>query len=83
MNAINVQKTDFTPEKIQLEFKEVLADPDADYEDLNNRLAQFDRPTLERILEQRGDMDRVEISAITVSAIAASIGGAISVTGLT
>ncbi|KST63850.1 hypothetical protein BC008_15455 [Mastigocoleus testarum BC008] len=61
---LNTPKVDFTPEKIQLEFKEVLADPDADYEHLNNRLAQFDRPTLERILEQRKDMDRVEISAI-------------------
>lgn len=61
---LNTPKADFTPEKIQLDFKEVLADPDADYEHLNNRLSQFDRLTLERILEQRGDMDRVEISAI-------------------
>ncbi|MDJ0695882.1 MFS transporter [Mastigocoleus sp. MO_188.B34] len=61
---LTTPKADFSPEKIQLEFKEVLADPDADYQCLSNRLAQFDRPTLERILEQRKDMDRVEISAI-------------------
>ncbi|MEO1375376.1 MAG: MFS transporter [Cyanobacteria bacterium J06635_10] len=61
---LNSPKANFTPEKIQLEFKELLADPDADYEHLSNRLAQFDRPTLERILEQRRDMDRVQVSAI-------------------
>ena len=61
---LSTPKTDFTPEKIQLEFKQVLANPDADYEHLSNRLTQFDRPTLERILEQRGDMNRVEISAL-------------------
>ncbi len=60
----NTPKADLTPEKIHLEFKEVLADPDGDYEDLSTRLAQFDRPTWERILAQRGDMDGVEISAI-------------------
>ncbi|MEM9923293.1 MAG: MFS transporter [Cyanobacteria bacterium P01_D01_bin.50] len=61
---LNSPKANFTPEKIQLEFKELLADPDADYGHLSNRLAQLDRPTLERILEQRRDMDRVQVSAI-------------------
>ena len=54
----------FTPEKIQLEFKPILEDFDASYEQLSNRLAVLDRPTLERMLELRGDMDAVQISAI-------------------
>lgn len=61
---LNTPNSEFTPEKIQLEFKEILADPDTDYEHLSNRLAQFDRPTLERLLEQRRDMDKIQISAI-------------------
>ena len=31
---------------------------------LSTRLATLDRPTLERMLELRGDMDAIEISAI-------------------
>lgn len=53
-----------TPEKIQLEFKPILEDFDASYEQLNNRLKVLDRPTLERMLELRGDMNEFAISAI-------------------
>ena len=54
----------FTPEKIQIEFKPILEDFDASYEELTTRLAVLDRPTLERMLELRNDMNAVEISAI-------------------
>ncbi|MDJ0593965.1 MAG: MFS transporter [Pleurocapsa sp. MO_226.B13] len=57
-------KENFTPEKIQLEFVPILEDFDASYERLSTRLAVLDRPTLERMLELRNDMDAVEISAI-------------------
>ena len=61
---LTTPKEDFTPEKIQLNFKPILEDADADYEHLSTRLAQFDRSTFERLLAQRGDMDPVENSAI-------------------
>ena len=54
----------FTPEKIQIEFKPILEDFNASYEELTTRLAVLDRPTLERMLELRHDMNEVEISAI-------------------
>ncbi|MDJ0572434.1 MAG: MFS transporter [Pleurocapsa sp. MO_192.B19] len=57
-------KDNLTPEKIQLEFKPILEDFDATYEQLSNRLAVLDRPTLERMLELRGDMDAIQASAI-------------------
>ena len=57
-------KDNFNPEKIQLEFKPILEDFDATYEQLSTRLAVLDRPTLERMLELRGDMNEFEISAI-------------------
>lgn len=60
-----VPKASLTSEKIQLEFKPILEDFDATYEQLSTRLAVLDRPTLERMLELRGDMDAIEISAIT------------------
>ncbi|MBE9043423.1 MFS transporter [Pleurocapsales cyanobacterium LEGE 10410] len=57
-------KENFTPEKIQLEFKPILEDFDASYEELSTRLAVLDRPTLERMLELRNDMEGIEASAI-------------------
>ena len=57
-------KENFTPEKIQTGFKPILEDFDASYEELTTRLAVLDRPTLERMLEMREDMNGVEISAI-------------------
>ena len=57
-------KQNLTPEQIQLEFKPILEDFDASYEQLSTRLAVLDRPTLERMLELRSDMDAIEISAI-------------------
>ena len=57
-------KENFTPEKIQTGFKPILEDFDASYEQLTTRLAVLDRPSLERMLETREDMNGVEISAI-------------------
>ena len=57
-------RENFTPEKIQIEFKPILEDFNASYEELTTRLAVLDRPTLERMLELRNDMNAVEISAI-------------------
>ncbi|MEO0849259.1 MAG: MFS transporter [Cyanobacteria bacterium J06648_1] len=59
-----VSKEQLNSEKIQLEFKPILEDFDASYEQLSTRLAVLDRPTFERMLELRGDMDTVEASAI-------------------
>ena len=59
-----VPKENLNPEKIQLEFKPIIEDFDASYEQLSTRLAVLDRPTLERMLELRGDLDQFEKSAI-------------------
>ncbi|MBE9041795.1 MFS transporter [Oscillatoriales cyanobacterium LEGE 11467] len=55
---------DLTPEKIQLEFKPILADEDASEEQLKERLSKFDRAAFERILVKRPDMTPVEASAV-------------------
>ena len=59
-----VPKEKLSSEKIQLEFKPILEDFDATQEQLSTRLAVLDRPTLERMLELRGDIDPIEASAI-------------------
>ena len=59
-----VPRDNLNPEKIQLEFKPILEDFDATSEQLSTRLAVLDRPTLERMLELRGDLNEFEISAI-------------------
>src|SRR5919202_574740 len=61
---LTTPKQDLTPEKIQLNFKPILEDSDADYGHLSNRLAQFDRSTLAKILSQRQDLRQEEIEAI-------------------
>jgi nucleoid DNA-binding protein len=61
---LTTPKTDFTPENIQLYFKPILKDTEASHEQLTYRLEQLDRPTFERILEQRSDLSSIEISAI-------------------
>ncbi|MDJ0636856.1 MAG: MFS transporter [Xenococcaceae cyanobacterium MO_188.B29] len=60
----SADKEEFAPEKIQINFKPILEDFDATYEQLSTRLAVLDRPTLERMLELRHDMSEFEISAI-------------------
>jgi ElaB/YqjD/DUF883 family membrane-anchored ribosome-binding protein len=61
---LNTPKENFTPEKIALEFKPLLEDSEADYEDLSTRLAQFDRSTFERLLNQRDDLTQAEKEAL-------------------
>jgi len=63
---LSTPKEALTPEKIQLNIREILQDPDADYEHLSNRLAQFDRPLFERLVEQRQDLTPVEQEAVIV-----------------
>ena len=59
-----VSKENLNPEKIQLEFKPILEDYNATPEQLSTRLAVLDRPTLERMLDLRGDLNEFERSAI-------------------
>jgi uncharacterized protein YfkK (UPF0435 family) len=61
---LTTPKTGLTPEKIQLNFKPLLKETEASHEQLTYRLEQLDRPTFERMLEQRSDLSPVEISAI-------------------
>lgn len=64
-------KANFTPEKIQLEFKPLLEDFDATNEELNTRLAALDRPALLKMLELRGDIESIEASAMVKELIKA------------
>ena len=64
-------KANFTPEKIQLEFRPILEDFDATSEELSTRLAALDRPALLRMLELRGDIESVKASEITKELIQA------------
>lgn len=61
---LTTQKADLTPEKIQLNFKPILEDADADYAHLSDRLSQFDNETFSRILKQRSDLSPAEVELI-------------------
>ncbi|MCU0534098.1 MAG: MFS transporter [Hydrococcus sp. Prado102] len=61
---LSTPKEALTSQQIQLSFKPILQDTDADYEQLSERLAQFDRPTFERIFAKRRDVSTIEASAI-------------------
>jgi len=61
---LTTPKEDLTPEKIQLNFKPILEDSDADYTQLSSRLAQFDRSTFVRLLAQRQDITPEEAENI-------------------
>lgn len=61
---LTTPKQDLTSEKIQLNFKPILEDSDADHEQLSNRLAQFDHDTLARLLSQRPDLTPAETEII-------------------
>jgi hypothetical protein len=62
---LSTPKEELTPEKINLNFRPILKDPDTDYEHLSNRLNQLDRLTFERILLHRPELTPVEVAAIT------------------
>ncbi|MFY7806114.1 MAG: MFS transporter [Limnoraphis robusta] len=61
---LSAPREEFTPEKIALNFRPIIKDPDTDYQHLSNRLAQLDRLTLERILLHRPELTPVEIAEI-------------------
>ena len=61
---LSTPKEELTPEKINLNFRPILKDPDADYQHLSNRLNQLDRLTFERILLHRPELTPVEVAAI-------------------
>jgi nucleoid DNA-binding protein len=57
-------KADLTPEGIEHNFKPILEDPEADYETLSLRLAQFDRKGMSDILLERNDVYIGEVDPI-------------------
>ncbi|MGB7056532.1 MAG: hypothetical protein WBD58_02405 [Geitlerinemataceae cyanobacterium] len=57
-------KEELNPEGIEQEFKTLLEDPEAGLEALGSRLSQFDRSTLEQLLNQREDISSDEASQI-------------------
>ncbi|MBD3881051.1 MFS transporter [Phormidium tenue FACHB-886] len=60
-----VPKEALTPERISQDFTALLADPDATYETLGNRLLQFDRDTLmQMLLAARQDLSPEETEQI-------------------
>ncbi|MGV2830130.1 MFS transporter [Myxosarcina sp. GI1(2024)] len=60
-----VSKEELSLEKLEINFKPILEDNNATREQIENRLRQLDRPTFERMLEIRGDLDAVEISTVS------------------
>ena len=61
---LTTPKEELTPEKIQLNFRPILEDPEADYELLSDRLTRVNRPTLEHLLYRRGDLIPPEVTRI-------------------
>ncbi len=58
-------REDLNPDRISQDFPALLADPEASYETLGNRLLQFDRGTLKQmLLEGRQDVNEGDIEPI-------------------
>lgn len=57
-------KEELNPDAIEREFKLLLEDPAAGVEALGDRLGQFDRDTLTKLLEQRQDIDADQVNGI-------------------
>ncbi len=57
-------KSDLTPQGIGQHFKPLLEEPEADYETLSRRLAQFNRQELREILLERNDIQPEEADRI-------------------
>ncbi len=57
-------KAELNPDAIEREFKLLLEDPAAGVDALGNRLSQFDRDTLTKLLEQRQDIDADQVNGI-------------------
>ena len=58
----STSKADLNPDAIARDFGPLLADPEAGFDVLDQRLSQFDRPTLEQLLSQRQDLNNEELS---------------------
>ncbi|MBD2388566.1 MFS transporter [Cylindrospermum sp. FACHB-282] len=60
----NTGKEELNPEGIQRDFSTLLEDPEAGFEDLQNRLGEFDRDTFVQLLQQRQDISEEEANNI-------------------
>lgn len=58
----STDKAELNPEAIAQDFKTLLEDTEADLDHVEERLGQFDRSTLEQILNQRDDISSEEAS---------------------
>ncbi|MBW4641647.1 MAG: MFS transporter [Goleter apudmare HA4340-LM2] len=57
-------KEELNPEGIERELSNLLEDPEAGFEDLSQRLSEFDRNTLVQLLQQRQDISEEEANNI-------------------
>jgi nucleoid DNA-binding protein len=57
-------KEDFNPEAIKRDFSKLLEDSEASFEELSNRLQQFDRDNLVQLLSKRDDISQEEADNI-------------------
>ncbi|MEH2435256.1 MAG: MFS transporter [Nostoc sp.] len=57
-------KEELNPEGIERDFKKLVEDPEAGFEDLSNRFGQFDRDTYVQLLQQRQDISEEEANNI-------------------
>lgn len=57
-------KEELNPESIQRDFKTLLSDPEAGFEDLGDRLKQFDRDTFVQLFKERQDISEEEANNI-------------------
>jgi ElaB/YqjD/DUF883 family membrane-anchored ribosome-binding protein len=60
----NTGKEELNPEGIERDFSTLLQDPEAGFEDLQNRLSEFDRDTFVQLLQQRQDISEEEANNI-------------------
>lgn len=60
----NTPPEDFTKEKIELNFKPILQDSNASYDQLTSRLAQIDWMKMESVLDRRLDIEKAQIAPI-------------------
>jgi predicted transcriptional regulator len=60
----SIDKSELNPDAIEQEFKMLLEDPEAGLDALGDRLGQFDRNTLEQLLNQRQDVGAEESGEI-------------------
>ena len=58
----NTNKDELNPEGIKREFKTLIDDPEVGAKQLRDRLSQFDRDTLVKLLSQRDDLSEEEIN---------------------